>query len=402
MRILFADALATHQLEPLTKAGHDVVVDASLGADDLPAAIAGADVLVVRSTKVTAATIDAADDLALIVRAGAGTDNIDTAAASGKGIYVCNVPGKNAVAVAELTLALLLGIDRHIADGAADLRDGTWNKGRYSKADGLLGKRMAIIGLGEIGLAVAERVKAFGIHVVAMHKSERSQRTNDRIAALDIELVDDLAALLNDADIVSIHVPGGASTVGIIDAPFLALLPDNTIILNTSRGNVIDDVAMLDALDNRGFRLGADVWNDEPKGKTGEFVSTLAQHPSVVGSHHIGASTQQAQDAVAAGVVDVVTAFTEGGVANCINLVTTPQGRTCLVVRHHDQVGVLASILQELRSGGINVQQMSNQIFEGGGAAVATIHLSSSPNAALLASIRGLDHILAATESNPQ
>ncbi len=401
MRILFADALATNQLAPLRSAGHEVIVDASLGADDLPGAIPGADVVVVRSTKITAATIAAADALSLIVRAGAGTDNIDTVAASDKGIYVCNVPGKNAIAVAELAMALLLSVDRHIADGAADLRGGQWNKGRYSNADGLHGKRMAIIGLGEIGLAVAERASAFGIQVVAMHKAERSQGTNDRIAALDVELVDSRATLLKNTDIVSIHVPGGASTVGLVDAEFLAQLPDNAIVINTSRGNVIDDNAMLEALNHRGFRLGADVWNDEPKTKAGDFASPLAQHPSVVGSHHIGASTQQAQNAVASGVVDVVMRFAQGGVANCINLVTTPQGRACLVVRHHDQVGVLAAILQELRAGGINVQQMSNQIFEGGRAAVATIHLSDSPNANLVAKIIGLDHVLAITTSNP-
>ncbi|MEZ5342256.1 MAG: NAD(P)-dependent oxidoreductase [Acidimicrobiales bacterium] len=161
MKILFADSVDESRLEPLQQLGHDCVVDGSLDADTLPEAVAGVEILVVRSTKVTAATIDAAHNLALVVRAGAGTDNIDKVAASQAGVYVCNVPGRNAIAVAELTMGLLLAIDRRIPDNTADLRRGTWNKKLYSEADGLHGKSLGIVGLGDIGLAVAERAKSF-------------------------------------------------------------------------------------------------------------------------------------------------------------------------------------------------------------------------------------------------
>lgn len=127
MKILFADSVQEGRLAALRDQGHEVVVDPSITADDLGSHLTGVEVLVVRSTKVNAAAIEAADQLGLIVRAGAGTDNIDTVVASQGGVYVCNVPGRNAVAVAELTMGLLLAIDRRIADNVADLRERRWN-----------------------------------------------------------------------------------------------------------------------------------------------------------------------------------------------------------------------------------------------------------------------------------
>jgi len=167
MKILFADALPESYVDLLRRQGDECIVSPELDADDIPDVIKGVDVLVVRSTRVTAATIDRSDNLGLIVRAGAGTNTIDCQAAADSGIYVCNVPGTNSVAVAELTLGLLLALDRHIPAAANDLRNGIWNKAEYSEADGLMGKTFGIIGVGEIGLAVAERARSFGMTVVA-------------------------------------------------------------------------------------------------------------------------------------------------------------------------------------------------------------------------------------------
>ncbi len=397
MKILFADSIDEQRLGPLTSAGHDCIIDGSLSADDLPGAIAHADVLVVRSTKVTAATIEAATNLSLIVRAGAGTDNIDKASASAKGIYVCNVPGKNAVAVAELTMGLLLSIDRNIADNVSDLRAGVWNKKLYTKASGLAGKNLAIVGLGEIGLALAERAKGFGLTVSAVRKDDRSDATLQRIRQIGIRLVDDQATLLADADIVSIHVPKSASTAGLVDAAFLAQLPDGAVVLNTSRGEVVDEAALIAALDTRSMRAGLDVFANEPSSGTGEFASEIARHPSVVGTHHIGASTDQAQAAVAEGTIEVIEAYIDGGVINCVNLATTSEATGCLTVRHLDQVGVLAQVFAVLRKNGLNVQQMSNQVFADNGAAVATIRVGHCPDDAVLAELERIDEVLAAT-----
>lgn len=396
MKILFADALDDTRLDQLRSAGHDCVVEPALDATTLPAAIGDAEVLVVRSTKVTAETIEAARNLGLIVRAGAGTDNVDRSAASRNGIYVCNVPGRNAIAVAELTMGLLLSIDRRIADNVADLRAGRWDKAQYTKADGLAGKRMAIIGLGDIGLAVAERAKAFGIVVSAVRKDDRSVEVANRIRSIGIRLVDSLDVLLSDTDIVSVHVPKSESTIGMVDATFLAKLPDGATVLNTARGDVVDEAALLSALDERGFSAGLDVYHDEPATSAGMFDSRLARHPRVVGTHHIGASTRQAQEAVADGTVEVINAYIAGHVQNCVNLARGGGGDLCVSIRHLDRVGVLAQVLSILRSAGLNVAQMSNQLFTDKGAAVATINVNGSTDAAALARLlEGINEVLA-------
>lgn len=397
MRILFADPIDQGRVDRLQAAGHECVVK-DLSAEELPSQIAGFSALVVRSTKVTGACIAAADALELIVRAGAGTDNIDRVAASESGIYLCNVPGRNAIAVAELTMGLLLAIDRHLADGAADLRAGRWDKARYTKADGLHGKRLAILGLGDIGLAVAERAKAFGLSVAALRKDGRSADVQSRIRSIGIRLVDTIDELISDAEVVSLHLPASTETTGMVNAEFLAKMPAGSILLNTSRGEVIDEDALVEALDKRGFRAGLDVYAGEPGASSGPWVSKLAQHPSVVGSHHIGASTTQAQESVADGVLEVIASFDRGQPLNCMNLVLEPQGARTLCIRHLDQVGVLAKVLNVLGQSKLNVQQMQNQVFEGDKAAVATINVHGAVTTTTLDELRAIPEVISATE----
>ena len=394
MRILFADPMDPERVNTLVRAGHDCVVQ-NLSGDELTATIAGFDALVVRSTLVSAATIEAADCLSLIVRAGAGVDTIDRAAASGAGIYLCNVPGRNAIAVAELTMGLLLAIDRGLADGAADLRAGIWDKARYSRATGVHGRTMAIVGLGDIGLAVAERAKAFGMTVVALDRQGRTADVHSRLRSIGIRLVETENELLNNADVVSLHVPRSANTTGMVDRDFLAKLPEGAIVLNTSRGEVVDETALLHVLDHRNFSAGLDVFADEPATSTANWSSRVARHPRVVGSHHIGASTAQAQAAVADGVLETIEAFERGEPMNCVNLVTENTGTSCLTIRHLDRVGVLAKVLLEISRGGLNVQQMENQVFEGGRAAVAVIAIDGDVSTELRHSLQAIEEVLA-------
>ena len=393
MRVLLADAIDPSTVDVLTDRGHDCVSDPKLTADDLPDRIAGFEALVVRSTKVTAATIEAADALELIVRAGAGTNTIDVEAASEVGIYVTNVPGRNAIAVAELTMGLLLAIDRRIADNVADLRTGSWNKAAYSQADGLFGKVMGIVGLGEIGLAVAERASAFGLDVRAIRK-DRDEATEELIKALGIELVDSLEELVATSDIVSIHVPATPETDSMFDARLLGGMKEGAILLNTSRGDIVDEEALLDALETRALRAGLDVYPDEPGSGATDWSSKLAQHPNVVGTHHIGASTTQAQKAVAEGVVEIVDAFVRGEILNCVNLAPTRLGTHTLHVRHFDRVGVLAGVFDILRRRELNVEQMENRVFEGRNAAVATIDVVGDVGPDLIAALEGLDDVI--------
>src|ERR1700712_975661 len=211
LRILVADSLPQPALDDLIARGHDCEVDSDLGKDDLPDRIRGFDVLVVRSTKVRDRVFEVADRLALVIRAGAGTNTIDTEAAAAKGVLVANVPGRNSAAVAELTMGLLLAIDRRIPDNVADLRAGRWEKKTYGKADGLLGSTLGILGLGSIGLCVAERATAFGMTVQVVDKP-RSEYVDGRVAELGIVVRPDLEELLETSDVVSLHVPASKQT----------------------------------------------------------------------------------------------------------------------------------------------------------------------------------------------
>lgn len=394
MRLLLADRLPEETLADLESRGHECVMEPSLSAADLPGRISGFDALVVRSTKVPAAVFEAADQLVLVIRAGAGTNTIDTDAAARRGVFVCNVPGRNAAAVAELTMGLLLAIDRRIADNVADLRGGQWDKARYSKAEGLLGSTMGVIGLGSIGFAVAQRAAAFGIRVQAIAKPGRSAQSLARAEELGITWCDTLEELAETSDIVTVHVPSNSSTKHSIDSAFIRRMRSGAILLNTSRGDVVDERALLEALDAGTIRAGLDVFDDEPGASKATWESRVAQHPNVVATHHIGASTAQAQRAIAAGVAEIVEAFTRGEARHCVNLDPDRKGSLTLTVRHLDRVGVLAQVLDRLRAAGINVQHMVNRIFRGGEAAVAFIDVEGEATDELLAALGAIPHVL--------
>ncbi len=397
MQLLLADALDSSTVTELEALGHQVRSEPGLTAATLADALEGVDVLVVRSSKVPAEAIGAANRLQLIIRAGAGTNTIDVQAAADHGVYVTNVPGRNAVAVAELTMGLLLAIDRRIVENVADLRAGRWNKKAYSRADGLLGKTIGIVGLGSIGLAVAERAAAFGLNFMSIRRSNRDATTEQQIRSLGNRLVDSLEELAETADIVSLHLPAAPETRGLFGPELLGRMKPGAILLNTARGDIVDAEALCAAIDDRGLRVGLDVYPDEPPGGSAEWTSELARHPAVVGTHHIGASTTQAQAAIAAGVVEIVEAYGRGEILNCVNLVERPLGACTLHVRHYDRVGVLASVLSELRSHDLNVKQMENRVFEGSNAAVAIIHVAGEVGNELLDIISNLDHVIHAT-----
>ena len=374
MRILFADAFEQSGLDLLTERGHEVDYRPQLQTEELGDAVVNADVLVVRSTRVEAATFARRGPLGLVIRAGAGTNTIDTAAAAERGVFVASVPGKNAVAVAELTMGLILALDRRIPDNVADARAGRWNKKRYSEADGLLGKTIGIVGLGPIGLSVMERAAAFGMKPLVTDRP-RSPEVEQRLTAAGATTVPDLDTLVADADIVTFHVPGDPSTRGLVDKQLLDRVRPGSWIINTSRGNIIDEAALIAAIEEKDLRVAIDVFADEPAGGSGDFESALARHPGVYTTHHIGASTMQAQEAIASEVVAMIIDFERGVVRNVVNLTPPPPVGSILTVRHYDRVGVLSAVLEALKEAGLNVQEMQNRVFAGAGAAVASIHV---------------------------
>jgi D-3-phosphoglycerate dehydrogenase / 2-oxoglutarate reductase len=406
MRVLVADAFEESGLSALQAAGLDVLYQPDLKDASLADAIRGskAEVLVVRSTRVTEAMLDAGQ-LALIVRAGAGYNTIDVAAASARGIYVSNCPGKNAVAVAELTFALLLAIDRRVADNVADLRAGTWNKKLYGKASGLAGRTIGVAGAGAIAREVIHRARAFDMPVLLWSRrfdGRSDTLTPDESAALGfaqtdpgVRLAPSILELAAHSDILSLHLALAPDTRTIVGPAVLARLKPGAILINTARGELVDHAALAEAVRTRGLRVGLDVFEHEPDTATGTFHDPVAQLPGVYGTHHIGASTSQAQEAIAAETVRIVRAFVETGrVPNVVNLARRTPATHMLVVRHRDRPGVLAHVFGHLRERALNVQETENIVFEGALAAVARINLDKAPDAALLDELRGNADIL--------
>lgn len=388
MRVLVADTFETTGLHGLTAAGCDVRYSPTLSGEALADEVSRVqpDVLVVRSTKVPEEIL-AAGPLKLVVRAGAGYNTIDVAAASRRGIFVSNCPGKNSAAVAELAFGLICALDRRIPDNVVDLRSGVWNKARYSKAQGLLGRTLGLIGVGGVGREMIPRAHGFGMPVVAWSPS----LTPAGAEALGVAAAASPMEVAEAADVVSVHVALNDGTRGLIGADFFAHLRPGAMFINTSRGEVVDEAALADAVRERGIRAGLDVYADEPAGGTGEFRNRLAALPGVYGTHHIGASTEQAQEAIAAEVVRIVRTFAEtGAVPNVVNLARTTPATTTLVVRHLDRPGVLAASLDAIGAAGLNVQEMTNVVFEGAQAAVARINVEGAPERWLLEKLQ--DH----------
>ncbi len=319
MKILIADSFPPSHGDKLRARGHQVTADATLAGDTLQAAIADNEVLIVRSTEVPAAALTAGSNLKLVIRAGAGTNTIDKSTASELGIRVCNVPGANAIAVAELVMGMMISLDRNIPDNVSDLNNGVWNKKKYSVARGLYGQSVGILGLGSIGLAVAERARAFGMEVFAISKPGRSDNVLQQIEDAGIQQLATLDELLTRCDIVTLHMPASADTTGMVNAAFLEKMKDGAMLINTSRGELVDEAAVLNAINTKGIRVGLDVYNNEPGAGDSSFSSDIATHPGVCSTHHIGASTTQAQVAVSDGVLDVIAAYERGEFKNCVN-----------------------------------------------------------------------------------
>jgi D-3-phosphoglycerate dehydrogenase len=396
MRLYIADELPTTSLDALSALGLEVVYDPKCSADDLPARIGDAGILVVRSTKVSRQTIEAATRLALVVRAGAGYDTIDVAAASERGIFVSNCPGKNSVAVAELAMGLIIALDRRIVEGTNDLRAGKWNKKEYGKADGLKGRTLGLAGLGRIGSEVARRARAFDMRVLAWTIPFHEEAAT----ALGVGACATLHELVERSDVISVHLPQTLETRRLFNADVLARMKPRAIFVNTSRGGIVDEAALAVAVRERGLRVGLDVFEPEPSAGVADFKPAIADAGTFVGTHHIGASTEQAQEAIAAETVRICREFlATGRVPNVVNVEEHAPAECQLVVRHYDRVGVLASVLGILRNHGANVEDMSNTIFQGAKTAVAAIRLTRMPAPEVLDEIAALSGAVIAVDA---
>jgi D-3-phosphoglycerate dehydrogenase len=385
MKTLIADKFSEGHIARLNQLGCEVTYKPTAKAEELPGLIGPYKILVVRSKQVTAETLKVASQLALVLRAGAGVNTIDVKAASARGVFVSNCPGKNSIAVAELVFALLLAIDRRIPENAAALRAHKWNKKEFSKADGVFGKTLGVIGTGQIGREVISRARAFGLRLIAWSRA----LTPEKAEQLGVERCENVDDVFRQSDIVTLHLALKPDTRKLVNAARLALLKPNAILINTSRGEVVDQVALRAALQGGKLRTGLDVFDPEPAEAVADFNDPILDLPNLCGTHHIGASTEQAQEAIAEEAIRIIQTFVRTGVVlNCVNLATRTPARWQLVVRHYDRVGVLAFVMDQVRRADINIEEVQNVIFEGAAAASCRIQLDAEPGADLLGSIK--------------
>jgi D-3-phosphoglycerate dehydrogenase len=380
LKVLVADKFPDKYIQQMKDLDLEVIYNAKLGEKDLPEAALDVDIIVVRSTVVNEETINKGKKLNLIIRAGSGVNNINIAAANKKGIYVTNCPGMNAVAVAELAVGLMIALDRFIPDNVSDFNKGVWNKDKYSKGKGLKGKTLGLIGVGNIGKEVAKRALAFEMNVYGKDIS--------RIEGVQIKDFGEMDQLLPLCDVVSIHLPATPQTKGLFNKQMFSYMKEGAYLINTSRQDVINEDDLLEAVKEKNIRYACDVFKGEPEGKAGEVSSKLMNNPNIYVTHHIGASTEQAQDAVAEETLNIIKKFVHSGVIeHWVNRAKIIDAHFQLVVKHYDKPGVLATVLDVIRAGNINIEEIENIIFEGGIAACCTMKLQAAATADMLKQI---------------
>ena len=381
IKILVADKFPDKYIQQMKDLDLEVIYNPKLGEKDLVEAAKEVDILVVRSTIVNEETILNSEKLNLIIRAGSGVNNINIAAANKKGIYVTNCPGMNAVAVAELAMGLMISIDRSIPDNVSDFNKGVWNKDKYSKGKGLKGKTLGLIGVGNIGKEVAKRALAFEMNVYGKDIS--------RIEGVPIKDFSEMDQLVPLCDVISIHLPATPQTKGLFNKQMFEFMKDGAYLINTSRHEIVVEDDLLEAIKTKNIRYACDVFKGEPEGKGGEVSSKLQNNPNIYVTHHIGASTEQAQDAVAEETINIIKHYTHSGVIDhWVNRAKITDAHFQLVVKHYDKPGVLAGVLDVIRSGNINIEEIENIIFEGGIAACCTMKLQSAVSAEMLKKIK--------------
>jgi len=304
-RILIADPLEASGLEILRAAGAEVVVLQAADRTRLPELLADFDALVVRSaTKVTRHLLAASTRLRVVGRAGVGVDNVDVEAATERGVLVVNAPTANLVSAAEHTFALIFALARSVPAADASMKRGEWDRKSFVGVE-LQGKTLGVVGLGRIGRRVAARAKAFEMRVVACDPFLGAAKAS----RLDVDLLP-LDDLLAAADVVTLHTPLTRETRHLLDAPRLARLKPSALVVNCGRGGVVDETALLEALD-AGRIAGAalDVYEEEPTPRL-----DLVRHPRVVATPHIGAQTREAQERIAHETARMVLAALAGDV----------------------------------------------------------------------------------------
>ena len=391
MRILVACRLPSFALEELRSLGAEIVYEPDLRAEELPDRVAEVAILVVNATRVSPEVINRASVLQLIVRAGEGVTNIAVEEASTQGVFVTHCPDKVATAVAELALGLMLALDRQLVENALAVRERQWKEDQFGEARGLAGRTLGIVGFGMVGQEIARRAQAFEMDVLAWSPTLTPRQARQ----YGVQFCNWPRELARKSDIVTVHAPPEADDQVLVDAEFLESMRTGAYLIHVGHPGVVDRGALADVIDQKQFRIACDMFAAEPASNSAGSRSPLLQRPGTICTNHLAAATEQARAAIAAEVVRIVNTFlVSGEVLNCVNLTERSPATWQLVVRVRDQVGVLASILDAIRSDGINAEEITSRVFAGARAACCTISLDERPSTEALNAIRALDDVL--------
>lgn len=392
MKILVACDLPEDALRPLNSLATEVLIHPDADGPRLRELIKDVGILVVGDARVAPETIAHGKSLQMIVRAGPGPGEVAVDEASGQGVFVTHCPDQHATAVAELAFALMLALDRRIIENMEGLRDGRWNREEVGDADGLAGRTLGILGYNAVGKLVAERARAFGMHIVAWSPS-----TAGGPAPTDpsIEFCNWPRELARKADVVTVHVGSDEARGAVVDAEFLASMKPGASLVHVGHPGAADEGALLEAVQQQKIRVALDVFTSAPAGDHARFRCSLCSLPGVVVTQHIGPLTAQARRAVAAEVVRIIREFVVTGEAiQCINLLERSPATWQLVLRVRDQVGVMAAILEAIRADGINAQEITSRVFTGAKAASCTIALDERPSTEALEAVGQLADVM--------
>ncbi len=391
MRILVACDMPEAALERLRSLEPNTVYVPDIAARDLPGHMEDVGILVVRGVRVSPETITRAKTLQMIIHAGTGSGEISVEDASAAAVFVSHCPAKDATAVAELTLGLILALDRQIVANANSVRDGQWRHSELADARGLAGRTLGILGYGRVGQLVAERARAFGMRVIAWSPHMLPGMANE----VDIELCNWPRELARMSDVVTVHAVEGFETEVFVDAEFLASMHLGAYLVHVGHPGAVDEAALGRAIEERNLRVALDVLSSEPVNDVTKFRFRLADLPGVICTQRIATLTEQARAATADEVVNIISSFlVSGEVLNSLNLCERSPATWQLVLRIRDQVGVMAAILDAVRADGINAEEVNSRVFTGAKASWCTIALDERPSNDALEAIRALPDVL--------
>jgi D-3-phosphoglycerate dehydrogenase len=392
MKILVGCRLPENALPELRALGTEVIYEPELTAEQLEELIPDVAILVVCRQRVSPEIIQAAKALQMIVRAGTNTANIAIEEASAAGIFVANCPYKDAGAIAELTIGLLVALDRRLLENVEALRQGVLESPAEVEALGLSGRMLGVLGFGPVEQEIAKRARAFEMHISAWSPT----LTPELAAENRVEFCAWPRELARQSDMVTVYAPPQDTDVLLVDGEFLRNMREGAYLVYVGHPATLDQAALVEVAKERNLRVAYDISAPQlPSSDTGRFKSRLQALPNVIGTHRLADRTAQVWQTTTAEVVRIIREFlVAGDVLNCVNLSKHNPATWQLVLRLKDTVGVLASVMDVIRSDGINVEDITSRLFTGARAACYTIAADERPSTEALNAIRELDGVL--------